>query len=88
METTERIQNNSSQKSKGKSSEYPIIYSYIYEREAEDIRRLYNEHKRNLPKRKKVTIETKTIMGFKIENGTAVAIYKEESAKVIVKKKK
>lgn len=58
------------------SREYPVIYSYIYEREAEDIKRLYDSFKKNRPKRRKVIIG-KVITGFNIVNGKPVPIFRE-----------
>lgn len=51
---------------------YPPIYTYIYEREPEDMARIYEEHKfvMDSPKR------TKKITGFKIVGGKLVAISK------------
>jgi len=49
---------------------YPIIYSYIYEREAIDMERIYNEHKNLQPSQ----AAPPKISGFKIENGNLVPI--------------
>jgi hypothetical protein len=82
METVIKNSSNSN-----KVSKYPVIYSYIYERESEDIKKLYNAHKAK-PKKRKILIETRTITGFKIENGKAVAIFKEETNTIATKIKK
>lgn len=55
--------------------EYPTIYSYIYERESEDIKRLLSQNKSKT--RKKKPTEVKIIIGFKVENGKAIPIYEE-----------
>ena len=55
--------------------EYPIIYSYIYERESEDIKRLLSHNK---PKaRKKKSNEVKVVVGFRIEDGKAIPVFEE-----------
>lgn len=60
-------------------SEYPVIYSYIYERESEDIKRLSEKFK-SLKAKPSVSENTpRTIISYKIENGKAVAVYDEET---------
>lgn len=56
----------------GPTKIYPPIYTYIYEREPEDMARIYEEHKsvQDLPKK------TKKITGFKIVGGKLVAVCK------------
>jgi uncharacterized protein (DUF1800 family) len=53
---------------------YPVIYSYIYERETEDIKRLAKSFK-TPPSINPDTPKNKAIVGFKIENGAAIAVY-------------
>ncbi len=58
-----------------KSIEYPVIYSYIYERESEDIKRLFNKFK-NTRIRKPAAVEVKTITSFRIDkNGKLQPVY-------------
>jgi len=67
-----------------KAIEYPVIYSYIYEREKEDILRLAEKFK-NARKRKSEGIDkNRIIVGFKIENAKAVPIYKSVKEGAIV----
>lgn len=47
-------------------SEYPLIYSYIYEREPQDIERLFTSHTKTKKSRKKGTIK---VVGFKLVDG-------------------
>jgi len=51
---------------------YPPIYTYIYEREPEDMARIYEEHKSvsDSPKKKR------KITGFKLVGGKLVAVSK------------
>ena len=64
-----------------KNIEYPIIYSYIYEREAEDINRLADKFKgKRVRKISKEKIH-RTITGYKIVRGKAVPIYKDDLEK-------
>lgn len=68
-----------------KAIEYPVIYSYIYEREKEDILRLAEGFK-NARRRKDEKIdENRIIIGYKIENGKAVPIYesRKEGQKIV-----
>lgn len=59
-----------------KAVDYPIIYSYIYEREREDIKRLAGQFKNT---RKTATKPIpRRIVGFKIEDGKAIPIYSEK----------
>lgn len=51
---------------------YPPIYTYIYEREPEDMARIYEEHKSVPVLQKKI----KKISGFKLVRGKLVAIGK------------
>jgi hypothetical protein len=51
---------------------YPPIYTYIYEREPEDMARIYEEHKSVPVVAKKI----KKISGFKLVGGKLVAIEK------------
>ncbi|GEM_PF-1412857 len=64
-----------------KSIEYPIIYSYIYERESEDIKRLARKFATTKKTPHEKTGATSAIRGFRIENGEAIPIYSE--AKVL-----
>jgi len=68
-----------------KSTEYPIMYSYIYEREPQDIKRLYEKFKDILPQ-KKIVIKSRVITGYKIENGIPVPVYKNIKPKAAPKK--
>lgn len=70
------------EKLQAKNIEYPIIYSYIYEREAEDINRLADKFRGK--KIKKIPQEriNRTITGYRIEGGKAVPIYKEHTVKM------
>jgi len=61
-----------------KAIDYPVIYSYIYEREREDINRLAGKFK-NTRKTKSKTTSNRVIIGFKVENGKAVPIYSDKS---------
>lgn len=72
-----------------KAIEYPVIYSYIYEREKEDILRLAGKFK-NARKRKSEEIdENRIIVGFKVEDGKAIPIYEsgKEGARVVALRK-
>ena len=60
-----------------KATEYPIIYSYIYERESQDIRRLAGKFK-GTKKTTTKSISAKGIIGFKIEDGKAIPIYSDK----------
>lgn len=51
---------------------YPPIYTYIYEREPEDMARIYEEHK-TVQETKKIT---KKITGFKLVDNKLVAVAK------------
>jgi len=51
---------------------YPPIYTYIYEREPEDMAKIYEEHKNSSDTPKTV----KQIEGFKLVNGELVAVSK------------
>jgi hypothetical protein len=51
---------------------YPPIYTYIYEREPEDMARIYEEHK-SVPDTPK---KAKKITGFKLVGGKLVAVSK------------
>lgn len=51
---------------------YPPIYTYIYEREPQDMARIYEEHKSISDQPKK----TKKITGFKLVGGKLVAVSK------------
>ncbi len=69
---SEKKENNS--EIKIKSVKYPVIYSYIYEREKEDIIRLSSKFKRV----KKSIVNDKTnkiVTGFEIVDGIAKPIY-------------
>lgn len=57
----------------GRVAEYPVIYSYIYERESEDIKRLAGKFKRSRIRSKPT--QSKVIEGFEIVNGEARPIY-------------
>ncbi len=71
-----------------KAVEYPVIYSYIYEREKEDIIRLAGKFKGVRKSSRRATVEPKLITGFKIENGVGVPVYAKESGTVKPKDKK
>jgi hypothetical protein len=59
-----------------KSIEYPVIYSYIYERESQDIKRLAEKFKNTRVKKVKETPVERTIVGFtQNENGVIIPIY-------------
>lgn len=58
-------------------SEYPVIYSYIYERESEDIKRLSEKFKSIKSKRNTLDTTERTITAYRIENGKAVPVYAE-----------
>lgn len=66
-----------------KAIEYPVIYSYIYEREREDILRLAERFKNTRRRKDEKIEENRIIIGYKIENGKAVPIY--ESRKEVQK---
>ena len=78
-------ENNETKKIINKATEYPVIYSYIYERESQDIRRLAGKF--TTPKRatkKTATPSTaKVIIGFKIEDGKAIPLYSDKPAVAI-----
>lgn len=57
----------------GPAKIYPPIYTYIYEREPEDMARIYEEHKSAKDSPKKAV---KKITGFKMIGGKLVAIGK------------
>jgi uncharacterized protein YydD (DUF2326 family) len=67
----------SENKDKNKAIEYPVIYSYIYEREKEDIERLAKKFKVKVRKSKKLP-EGKVIVGYLVEDGEAKPIYKDK----------
>lgn len=70
-----------------KSIEYPVIYSYIYERESEDIKRLSDKFK-NTKIRKPATIEVKTITSFRRDdNGRILPVYESVKPKQEVRRK-
>lgn len=61
---------------KVKSIDYPVIYSYIYERESEDIKRLADKFKHARIKKPTGKVEVKTIIAFRIdENGKLIPVY-------------
>lgn len=62
-----------------KALEYPVIYSYIYERESEDIKRLARKFK-GFRKNKAEASPKKVIIGYKIEGEKAIPIYKEPTS--------
>ena len=63
------------QKKSTDAREYPAIYSYIYEREIEDIKRLSSKIKKKRQRKKDNTV--KTVLGFKIIDGKATPIYSD-----------
>ncbi|TXF77787.1 hypothetical protein [Chryseobacterium sp.] len=65
-----------------KSVEYPIIYSYIYERESEDIKRLAGKFANAKRSTTKKTGSVSVIRGFKIEGDKAVPIYSDTSQSI------
>ena len=68
-----------------KSIEYPVIYSYIYERESQDIKRLAGKFKNARVKKTSNAVVVKTITSFKLDkDGKIIPIY--ESSKPTVKK--
>lgn len=71
-----------------KSTDYPVIYSYIYERETNDILRLSDNFKNVRIKQKKTFQASKAILGFKVENGKVIPIYEdtENTSKVVAKR--
>jgi hypothetical protein len=67
-----------------KAVEYPQIYTYIYERESEDISRLAKSYKSS----KKTNSETTTpkkITGFKIVNEKAIPVYSDLVVEKVIK---
>jgi len=56
-------------------SEYPVIYSYIYERESEDIKRLSEKFKSVKFRPDNPETSQRTITSYRIENGKAVPVY-------------
>lgn len=66
-------------KEKNKSIEYPVIYSYIYERESEDINRLARKFATTKKTPYEKTGAISPIRGFRIENGEAIPIYSDEA---------
>jgi hypothetical protein len=61
-----------------KSSEYPVIYSYIYERESQDIKRLAGKFKNTRIKKAKDIVEVKTITSFKVDkDGKIIPVYQD-----------
>lgn len=75
---------NEVKKTSNKAVEYPQIYTYIYERESEDINRLA----KNFKSSKKITLNpstSKKITGFKIINEKAIPIYSDVEVKKIIK---
>ena len=65
-----------------KSIEYPIIYSYIYERETEDIKRLSEEFKNVTIKNPPEHSNPKVILGYKIEGEKAVPIFSNPNEEI------
>ena len=68
-----------------KAIEYPVIYSYIYEREKEDILRLAEKFKNSRKRKSEEVEDNRIIIGYKIEGGKAVPIYesRKERERVI-----
>lgn len=66
---------------KVKSVKYPVIYSYIYEREREDIIRLSSKFKR-VKKSAVNNNSNKVVTGFEIKNGVAKPIYADKLSRV------
>lgn len=62
-----------------KANDYPVIYSYIYERESEDIKRLAGKFSTTKKANAAKTGSVSAIRGFKIEEGKAVPIYSDKS---------
>ncbi|MCW2259615.1 MULTISPECIES: hypothetical protein [Sphingobacterium] len=58
-------------------SEYPVIYSYIYEREIDDIKRLADQIKTIKSKIKALPTNNKTIIRYTVEDGKVVPVYEE-----------
>mgnify|MGYP006176897253 CR=1 FL=1 len=76
-------ENKETKKTINKATEYPVIYSYIYERESQDIRRLAGKFKGVKKTAKKTSTKsnsTKVIIGFNIEDGKAIPIYSDKPA--------
>lgn len=61
---------------KKEAEAYPVIYSYIYDREPQDIERLFNSVKVRKAKIAKVT----KITGFAFVNGEVKAVVKSDGA--------
>lgn len=80
-------ENKETKKTINKATEYPVIYSYIYERESQDIKRLAGKFKATRKTAKKTATKSnsaKVITGFKIEDGKAIPIYSDKPAVVIL----
>lgn len=59
-----------------KSKEYPVIYTYIYERESEDIKRLAEKFKKMKPAKSSEKTEPKKIVSFDTDDsGKIVPVY-------------
>ncbi len=61
-----------------KISEYPIIYSYIYERETEDIKRLSAKFKNARARKASVNITPNIIIGYQMVEGKVVPIFEKK----------
>lgn len=71
-----------------KSIDYPVIYSYIYERESEDIKRLVDKFKNARIKKPTENIEVKTIIAFRTdENGKLIPVYETPKTRAKVVRK-
>jgi len=80
-------ENKETKRTINKATEYPVIYSYIYERESQDIKRLAGKFKSTKKTRKKTATKSnsaRAITGFKIEDGKAIPIYSDMPAVVIL----
>ncbi|MNS52385.1 hypothetical protein D3C72_850980 [compost metagenome] len=79
-------------KQEEKDTEYPIIYTYIYEREGQDIKRLSRAYKNVRPKKHATAPKKKVIVRIQIVDGVPKPIYKDSTTqkaiKEIVPKKK
>jgi hypothetical protein len=61
-----------------KSIEYPVIYSYIYERESQDIKRLAGKFKNTRLKKTRNVVAVKTITSFlRNAEGKIIPIYEK-----------
>jgi len=74
--------------SENELSEYPIIYSYIYEREAQDIKRLSENFKSFKGKSGVPETGKRAITSYRIEEGKVVPVYDDEIKPSTIKTRK